>query len=86
VLAAFEAGAELQLVTGRRGDLVRVLDRTEREIAIGTRHVSVVREFERLAAGWGRFAYQEAAEGFGMTSRRRARRARNCGGSRGRRN
>jgi CRISPR-associated protein (TIGR02710 family) len=64
VLAAFEAGADLQLVTGRRGDLVRVLDRTEREIAIGTRRVSVAREFERLAAGWGRFAYQEAAEGF----------------------
>jgi CRISPR-associated protein (TIGR02710 family) len=64
VLAAFEAGAELQLVTGRRGDLVRVLDRTEREIAIGTRSVSVAREFERLAAGWGHFAYQEAAEGF----------------------
>ncbi len=63
VLAAFEAGAALQLVTGRRGDLVRVLDRTEREIAIGTRRVSVAREFERLAAGWGRFAYQEAAEG-----------------------
>ena len=64
VLAAFEAGAELQLVTGRRGDLVRVLDRTEREIAIGTRRVSVAREFERLAAGWSRFAYQEAADGF----------------------
>jgi len=64
VLAAFEAGAELQLVTGRRGDLVRVLDRTERQIAIGTRRVSVEREFERLAAGWGRFAYQESAEGF----------------------
>jgi CRISPR-associated protein (TIGR02710 family) len=64
VLSAFEAGAELQLVTGRRGDLVRVLDRTEREIAIGTRSVSVAREFERLAAGWERFAYQEAADGF----------------------
>ena len=64
VLASFEVGAELQLVTGRRGDLVRVLDRTEREIAIGTRRVSVAREFERLAAGWRRFAYQEAAEGF----------------------
>ncbi len=64
VLAAFETGAELQLVTGRRGDLVRVLDRTEREISIGTRRVSVAREFERLAAGWGRFAYQEATEGF----------------------
>jgi CRISPR-associated protein (TIGR02710 family) len=63
VLAAFEAGAGLQLVTGRRGDLVRVLDRTEREIAIGTRRVSAAREFERLAAGWSRFAYQEAAEG-----------------------
>ena len=31
---------------------------------LGTRRVSVAREFERLAAGWGRFAYQEAAEGF----------------------
>lgn len=64
VLAAFEAGAELQLVSGRRGNLVRVLDRTEREIAIGTRRVATAREFERLAAGWRRYAYREAAEGF----------------------
>jgi CRISPR-associated protein (TIGR02710 family) len=63
-LAALDAGAELQLVTGRRSDLVRVLDLTEREIAIGTRRVSVAREFERLAAGWSRFAYQEVAESF----------------------
>jgi hypothetical protein len=63
-LAALEAGAELQLVTGRRGDLIRVLDLSEREIAIGTRRVAAAREFERLAAGWSRFAYQEAAEGF----------------------
>jgi CRISPR-associated protein (Cas_Cas02710) len=63
-LAALEVGAELQLVTGQRVDLLRVSDLTERETAIRTLRVAAAREFERLAAGWQRFAYQEAAEGF----------------------
>jgi CRISPR-associated protein (TIGR02710 family) len=63
-LAALEVDAQLQLVSGRRSDLVRVVDLTERDIAIGTRRVAAAREFGRLAAGWGRFAYQEVAEGF----------------------
>lgn len=63
-LAALDLGAELQLVTGQRVDLVRVTDLTEREVAVRTLRVNAAREFERLAAGWGRYAYQEAAEGF----------------------
>jgi hypothetical protein len=63
-LAALDVGAKLQLVSGRRTDLVRVDDLTQRETAVATRRVLVAREFERLGAGWSRFAYQEAAEGF----------------------
>jgi CRISPR-associated protein (TIGR02710 family) len=63
MLAALDAGAELQLVAGRRVDLVRVLDRSERAIAVPTLRIAAGREFERLAAGWERFAYQQAAEG-----------------------
>jgi CRISPR-associated protein (TIGR02710 family) len=63
-LAALEVGAELQLVTGQRADLIRVADLTERETAIQTLRVAAAREFERLAAGWQRFGYQEAAEGY----------------------
>ena len=62
-LAALDVGAELQLVSGRRTDLVRVDDLTQRETVVATRRMLVAREFERLAAGWSRFAYQEAAEG-----------------------
>jgi len=64
-LAALDAGAALQLVTGERPDLVKVRDRTEQAIAVRTKRIAGAREFERLAAGWGRFAYQEAADGFG---------------------
>jgi CRISPR-associated protein (TIGR02710 family) len=63
-LSALDAGAELQVVTGQRIDLVRVTDLTERETPIRPRRMAAGREFERLAAGWGRYAYQEAAEGF----------------------
>ena len=63
-LAALDAGVALQLVTGERGDLIRVRDSTEQAIAVRTRRIAGAREFERLAAGWSRFAYQEAAEGF----------------------
>lgn len=63
-LAALEAGADLQLVAGRRADLVKVLDRSERAVGVQTTRIAAAREFERLAAGWRRFAYQEAAEGF----------------------
>lgn len=64
-LAALEAGAALEVVTGERRDLVRVRDRTEQAIALRTKRIVGAREFERLAAGWSRHAYQEAAEGFG---------------------
>jgi CRISPR-associated protein (TIGR02710 family) len=63
-LAALEAGAALQLVTGDRPDLVRVRDSTEQAIAVRTKRIAGAREFERLASGWSRYAYQEAAEGF----------------------
>jgi hypothetical protein len=45
-------------------DLVRVRDRTEQAIAVRTKRIAGAREFERLASGWSRYAYQEAAEGF----------------------
>lgn len=64
LLAAVYAGAELELVTGRRVDLIRVTDLTERETAVRTLRVGARSEFQRLAAGWARYAYQEAAEGF----------------------
>jgi CRISPR-associated protein (TIGR02710 family) len=63
-LAALGCNVPLQLVTGRRADLVKVLDRSERAVAVHTGRIAAAREFERLAAGWGRFAYQEAADGF----------------------
>ena len=63
-LAALDAGAALQLVTGDRPDLVRVRDRTEQAIAVRTKRIAGAPEFERLASGWSRYAYQEAAEGF----------------------
>jgi CRISPR-associated protein (TIGR02710 family) len=64
ILAAFSCNLPLQLVTGRRADLVKVLDRSERAVVVSTERIAGSREFERLAAGWGRFAYQEAAAGF----------------------
>lgn len=63
-LAALDTGAALQLVAGRRADLVKVLDRSERAVAVHTTRIAAAREFERLAAGWGGFAYREAAAGF----------------------
>ena len=63
-LAAIEAGLALQLVTGERDDLVRVRDLTQVPIALETRRIAVERTKQILAEGWGRFAYQEAAEGF----------------------
>jgi CRISPR-associated protein (TIGR02710 family) len=64
ILAALGCDLPLQLVTGRRADLVKVLDRSEHAVAVNTERIAGAREFERLAAGWGRFAYQEAAQGF----------------------
>jgi len=64
MLAALAGNLPLQLVTGRRADLVKVLDRSERAVTVNTERIAGAREFERLAAGWSRFAYQEAAQGF----------------------
>ena len=63
-LAAIEAGLALQLVTGERDDLVRVRDLTQVPVALETRRIAVERTRRILAEGWGRFAYQETAEGF----------------------
>jgi CRISPR-associated protein (TIGR02710 family) len=63
ILAALGGDVPLQLVTGKRADLVKVLDRSERAVAVNTERIAAAREFERLAAGWSRFAYQEAAAG-----------------------
>jgi CRISPR-associated protein (TIGR02710 family) len=63
-LAAIEAGLALQLVTGERDDLVRVRDLTQVPVALEMRRIAVERTRRILAEGWGRFAYQETAEGF----------------------
>jgi CRISPR-associated protein (TIGR02710 family) len=63
-LAALDVGAQLQLVSGTRTDLVRVADLTERETVVATERLLFAREYGRLASGWSRFAYQESAEGF----------------------
>jgi hypothetical protein len=64
LLAAVNAGAEVELVTGQRPDLVRVTDLTERGTRVPTLRVAADGEFTRLSAGWTRYAYQEASEGF----------------------
>jgi hypothetical protein len=63
VLAALEAGGvDLQLVTGNRGDLVRVLDGTEHVALASVERIRVRRAMAAALATWRRFAYDEAAE------------------------
>jgi CRISPR-associated protein (TIGR02710 family) len=63
VLAALEAGGiDLQLVTGNRPDLVRVLDGTERVALASVERIRVRRAMASALATWHRFAYDEAAE------------------------
>ena len=72
VIAALESDdVELQLVTGTRGDLVRVRDGSQAGLAVGAEGIRLRRAMAPYLAAWGRFAYGEAAEGLARLSRPR---------------
>ncbi|MGH7067932.1 MAG: hypothetical protein ACREFO_19535 [Acetobacteraceae bacterium] len=60
--------ARLQVTTGTRSDLVRVLDGTEQPIVLRTDRLVIERQIELLRAAWTRFGYAEAAAGFDLLS------------------
>ncbi len=64
VLAALEsADVELGLVTGSRGDLVRVADGTQGAAAASVNGVRLARAMQPYLDAWRRHAYSEAADG-----------------------
>lgn len=64
VLAALEtAGVELQLVTGARGDLVKVQDGSQARVAVETEGIRLRRALEASLGAWETFNYAEAAAG-----------------------
>jgi CRISPR-associated protein (TIGR02710 family) len=64
VMAALETeDVELRLVTGARGDLIKVHDGTERSIAASAEGVRLRRAMAPNLAAWGRYSYGEAANG-----------------------
>lgn len=65
VLAATSrAGTGLQVTTGQRNDLVRVVDGTQQAVRLGTDRILIERQIELLRATWSQYGYQEAAQGF----------------------
>jgi CRISPR-associated protein (TIGR02710 family) len=64
VITALEAeGVELQLVTGSRGDLVRVRDGSQASITVGVEGIRLRRAMAPYLAAWERHGYAEAAAG-----------------------
>lgn len=64
VMAALERNdVELRLVTGARGDLVRVHDGSQRSIAASADAVRLRRAMEPFMGAWKRYGYGEAALG-----------------------
>jgi CRISPR-associated protein (TIGR02710 family) len=63
VLAALDVGADLQVVTGTRADLVKVRDGTQEAAPAQVEAVRLEREMRPLLTAWRRFAYDEAAAG-----------------------
>jgi hypothetical protein len=61
---AARPGLKLQVTSGQRSDLVRVIDGTQRAIALGTDRIAMDRQIAFLRETWSRFGYQEVAEGF----------------------
>jgi CRISPR-associated protein (TIGR02710 family) len=57
-------GVTLQITTGRRTDLVRVTNKTERPLNVAMSRIVVERQMEVLSAGWQEFGYEAAATGF----------------------
>lgn len=65
VLAALECDAELSLVTGSRGDLLRVADGTQASASASVERVRLARAMQPYLDAWKRFAYAEARAGLG---------------------
>jgi CRISPR-associated protein (TIGR02710 family) len=63
VLAALESEIDLSLVTGSRGDLVRVADGTQATASASVERVRLARAMRPYLDAWKRFAYAEAAAG-----------------------
>ena len=61
---ASRAGMALQVTTGDRSDLVKVVDGTQAAVALGTERIVIERQIELLRETWKNFGYQEAADGF----------------------
>lgn len=64
VVAALESEqVALRLVTGTRGDLVKVRDGSETGLAVSAEGIRLRRSMAPYLAAWGRYAYGEAADG-----------------------
>lgn len=61
---ASRPGTKLQVITGRRNDLIRVVDGTQDAVPLATDRILIERQIALLRDIWGRYGYQEAAEGF----------------------
>ena len=64
VHAAVASGRELQFMVGRRSDLVRVADGTERPARLSMDFAVAERRVGRLIDAWSVFGYEEAVDGF----------------------
>lgn len=63
VMAAVETpGVDLQLVTGARSDLVKVVDHTQTAVAAAASLLRFRQDARLALTTWGRYAWQEAAE------------------------
>ncbi len=66
VVAALESErVALRLVTGTRGDLVKVHDGSQSGLDVSAEAIRLRRAMAPYLAAWGRYAYGEAAEGLG---------------------
>ena len=64
VIAALESeGVELQLVTGARGDLIKVQDGSQARVAVETEGIRLRRAMAAYLGAWEAFNYAEAAAG-----------------------
>lgn len=61
---ALRSGIRLQLTSGQRSNLVRVVNGTQKAIGLATDRIALDRQIELLRAIWRQYGYQEAADGF----------------------
>jgi hypothetical protein len=73
VVAALESErVALRLVTGTRGDLVKVRDGSETGLAVSAEGIRLRRAMAPYLAAWGRYAYGESADGLARLASPRA--------------